>query len=227
MSALIQTLTDGLNNEIYPKTKTSAIYDENNVPLDTILNPLVGAKDEEGTTQIEDPVLHQTDIDQNISASTTKVPSSGVVKVINDNLGNPSSASSVTGADAFSKINTLNSNLANKETFNYTDITACSTYNEIVTAMKNNKTATAYGSVGTGSSSQNLRNLIGLPSNMTNLSYVGAVVQALGGITSNPVLIVFIYEQTSTTYASYSRFKFVYPIGNTYNALPWISAAPA
>ena len=38
MSAKIKTLLDKLGNKLYPKTKTSAVYDDNNVTLDTILS---------------------------------------------------------------------------------------------------------------------------------------------------------------------------------------------
>lgn len=47
--------------------------------------------------------------------STDKYPSSALVYAMNQNLGDPSSASAVTGADAFSKIGKLSSDLASKD----------------------------------------------------------------------------------------------------------------
>jgi hypothetical protein len=84
MSASIKTLIDKSDNEIYPKTKMSAVYDENNNNLSNIINNI------------------KTD------------------------LGNPSSASTVSGNDAFSKINKLDSDLANKT--NLYKITGASTF---------------------------------------------------------------------------------------------------
>ena len=49
--------------------------------------------------------------------STDKYPSSALVYAMNQNLGDPSSASAVTGADAFSKIGQLNSQLTNKASY--------------------------------------------------------------------------------------------------------------
>ena len=46
---------------------------------------------------------------QIINDNNTKIDTA--IGTLNSNLGSPSSASSVTGADAFSKINTLNSNI--------------------------------------------------------------------------------------------------------------------
>ena len=51
-----------------------------------------------------------------MASTTFEKPLDNDVSAISTNLGSPSSASEVTGADAFSKINTLNSNLANKVT---------------------------------------------------------------------------------------------------------------
>lgn len=112
MGATIRTLLDGNDDFIYPKTKTVAVYDENNNTLDQMLTPLLRGKNEQGTTPISDPNLLRSDIEQEVSTSTIKVPSSNLVKGLSDNLGSPSSASSVTGSDAFSKISTLNSDLA-------------------------------------------------------------------------------------------------------------------
>ena len=49
MSAKIKTLLDKLGGKIYPKTKTSAVYDENNTSLDTILSNIYN-KDESNET---------------------------------------------------------------------------------------------------------------------------------------------------------------------------------
>jgi hypothetical protein len=118
MSASIRTLLDTNNDLIYPKTKTAAVYDDNNNSLNEVLLSVIRGKTEQGTSPIEDPVVHKSDIEQTPSTDTNKIVSSNVVKNISDNLddietnlGDPSSASGVTGADAFSKINTLNSNL--------------------------------------------------------------------------------------------------------------------
>lgn len=48
-----------------------------------------------------------------MASTTFEKPLDNDVSAISTNLGSPSSASAVTGADAFSKINTLNSNLTN------------------------------------------------------------------------------------------------------------------
>jgi len=77
MGATIRTLLDENDDFIYPKTKTVAVYDENDNTLDNVIE----------------------DISDDVAELET-------------NLGDPSSASSVTGADAFSKISTLNSDLA-------------------------------------------------------------------------------------------------------------------
>ena len=124
-------------------------------------------------------------------------------------------------------ITQLNSDLVTKGNFEYVDVASCSTYPEIVTALRNNKTNIAYGSVGAQASSSNLRNLIGIPSASQNLSYMGAAIVAMGSLSANnnPVLLIFIYEQTNATYGERAKFKFVYPIGSTYNALPWITAS--
>ena len=47
------------------------------------------------------------------------IVSPSAVKNIDEKVGNPSSASSVSGNDAFSKINTLNSNITNKTSVSY------------------------------------------------------------------------------------------------------------
>ena len=93
--------------------------------------------------------------------------------------------------------------------------------------MQNAKTSRAYGSIGTQASSSNLRNLLGVPTGMTNLSYVAAAIQAMADVAGKPTLLIFVFEQTNATYGTYAKFKFVYPIGNTYNALPWITASPS
>jgi hypothetical protein len=118
MASFIKTITDIFNNKIYPKTKVNAVYDDNNNRLDTILaskqdtnSNFVYKGTGSATPSIDDPELRQSDISTTQSTSDITVPSSSLVKTMNDNLGNPSSASSVTGADAFSKISTLNSNL--------------------------------------------------------------------------------------------------------------------
>ena len=117
----------------------------------------------------------------------------------------------------------LNSQLTNKESYSFVDVSACSSYAAIVDAMQTAKTNEAYGSVG-GASSGELRALLGAASLFPNLAYVGAVIHAYGTITANPVLQIFIYEQTNTIYDGYAKMCWVYPIGNTYHALPWINA---
>lgn len=80
MSAKIKTLFDKVGNKLYPKTKVSAVYDDNDQPLDITLNEYIKAINEQGTTQITDPDLHRSDIEQVISESTTKVPSTKLLK---------------------------------------------------------------------------------------------------------------------------------------------------
>ena len=116
MSAIIKTIEDMLHNKIYPKTKVEAVYDNENNRLDSLLSAKEDASDDfvlkgtrESVPSISDPVLHQSDISTTQSTATNTVPSSSLVKTMNDNLGDPSSASSVTGANAFAKISKLNS----------------------------------------------------------------------------------------------------------------------
>ena len=52
--------------------------------------------------------------------STSKIPTSALVYAMNQNLGDPSSASAVTGADAFSKIGQLSSELTKQGTLTAT-----------------------------------------------------------------------------------------------------------
>lgn len=91
MSASIKTLADGFDNEVYPKTKTAAVYDDNDNLLDTILS------------------AKQNSTDSNLNTTAKTVV--GAINEVDSDLGSPSSASAVTGADAFSKISTLNSDL--------------------------------------------------------------------------------------------------------------------
>lgn len=92
MSASIKTLADGFNNEVYPKTKTAAVYDDNDNLLDTILS------------------AKQNSTDSNLNTTAKTVV--GAINEVDSDLGSPSSASAVTGADAFSKISSLNSDIA-------------------------------------------------------------------------------------------------------------------
>lgn len=127
MSTFIKTLKDFFDNTVYPITKTNAVYDSNNNRLDNVLASKQDASSNfvykgtgSATPSIDDPELRQSDISTTQSTSDITVPSSSLVKTMNDNLGDPSSASAVTGADAFSKISKLNSDLASlKQVYNY------------------------------------------------------------------------------------------------------------
>jgi hypothetical protein len=129
------TLPAGLYSVLYDGTNYQ-ISTDNTIPgvgsgdFDRYKETIAYLTDEEETGSITDPVVHVSELAQSLSTSTTTAPSVGLVKeeiddintAVSDigdsvsdletNLGNPSSASSVTGADAFSKISTLNSDLA-------------------------------------------------------------------------------------------------------------------
>ena len=57
------------------------------------------------------------------SGGNLTIVDNGALNDVNGNLGSPSSASSVTGDDAFSKINTLNGNIASIRKLKYMDLT--------------------------------------------------------------------------------------------------------
>jgi len=129
------TLPAGLYSVLYDGTNYQ-INTDNTIPgvgsgdFDRYKETIAYLTDEEETSAITDPVVHVSELAQSLSTSTTTAPSVGLVKeeiddintAVSDigdsvsdletNLGSPSSASSVTGADAFSKINTLNSDLS-------------------------------------------------------------------------------------------------------------------
>jgi len=167
MATVIKTIEDFFHNKVYPKTKTKAVYDDDNNRLDNILaskqdinSNFVYKGTGSATPSIDDPELRQSDISTTQSTSDITVPSSSLVKTMNDNLGNPSSASSVTGADAFSKISTLNSDLT-PQVFNITpatgytttSMTHCQKQGNIVELRIElsfaNSTATTFGEVAT------------------------------------------------------------------------------
>ena len=112
MSVVIKTIKDYFNNYIYPKTKTKAVYDDSNNRLDTVLSTAVHFDNDSSSGTISDPVLKQSDIATTLGTSDTVPASQKLVNTVNTNLGSPSSASAVSGTDAFSKISTLNSDLA-------------------------------------------------------------------------------------------------------------------
>ena len=62
------------------------------------------------------------------SDSTTDALSAAQGKVLNSNLGSPSSASGVAGNDAFSKINALNSKIARMESTQFEDTVTINAY---------------------------------------------------------------------------------------------------
>lgn len=111
MSVVIKTIKDYFNNYVYPKTKTKAVYDDSNNRLDNTLASVAHFDNDSSTGTISDPVLKQSDIATTLGTSDTKTASQNLVNTVNTNLGNPSSASAVTGADAFSKISSLNSDI--------------------------------------------------------------------------------------------------------------------
>ena len=117
MSVVIKTIKDYFNNYVYPKTKTKAVYDDSNNRLDTTLSTVVHFDNDSASGTISDPVLKQSDIATTLGTSDTKTASQKLVNTVNTTLGSASSASAVSGADAFSKISTLNSHLT-AETFN-------------------------------------------------------------------------------------------------------------
>lgn len=93
MAAIIKTIEDMLHNKIYPKTKVEAVYDDNNNRLDSLLSAKEDASDDivlKGTSEsvpsISDPILHQTDISTTQSTATNTVPSSSLVKGMNDSI---------------------------------------------------------------------------------------------------------------------------------------------
>lgn len=89
MAAKIKTLFDKLGNKLYPKTKTSAVYDDDGVTLNVSLNNYAHFIDEQSTTPISNPILYRSDIDTStLSESDVKVPSSNLVKqAISDAIG--------------------------------------------------------------------------------------------------------------------------------------------
>ena len=115
MSVVIKTIKDYFNNYVYPKTKTKAVYDDSNNRLDTTLSTVVHFDNDSSSGTISDPVLKQSDIATTLGTSDTVPASQKLVNTVNTTLGSASSASAVSGADAFSKISTLNSQLTSLE----------------------------------------------------------------------------------------------------------------
>ena len=77
MSAKIKTLLDKLGGKIYPKTKTSAVYDDNNVVLDSILS-----------TKLDKYSAGSSDWDSAPTENSTKaITSGGVYQAISDAIG--------------------------------------------------------------------------------------------------------------------------------------------
>ena len=97
MAAKIKTLFDKLGNKLYPKTKTSAVYDDNNVTLNVSLNNYAHFIDEQSITPISNPNLYRSDIDTSaLSESDVKVPSSNLVKTKIENVVKFRSPTSIT-----------------------------------------------------------------------------------------------------------------------------------
>lgn len=99
MAAIIETLKKW-GNIIYPNTKVEAVYDNSGNRLDGLL----------------DGKVNTSDVDAALSDSSTHPVQNKIVKsaidTVSTNLGSPSTASAVSGANAFAKISTLNSDLA-------------------------------------------------------------------------------------------------------------------
>ena len=133
MSVVIKTIKDYFNNYVYPKTKTKAVYDDSNNRLDTTLSTVVHFDNDSSSGTISDPVLKQSDIATTLGTSDTVPASQKLVNTVNTTLGSASSASAVTGADAFSKISTLNSQLTSliavEESDYYSVTIGAQTYN--------------------------------------------------------------------------------------------------
>ena len=95
---------------------TNYIFDSSDVRFDNTGTSLESVNVQDA---IDETFHHVTDYNEikttigNSTLTTTNKTLIGGINEVNSNLGLPSSASGVTGADAFSKINTLNSNKVN------------------------------------------------------------------------------------------------------------------
>ena len=120
MAAIIKTLEDFLHNKVYPKTKVEAVYDDSNNRLDSLLSAKENANDNfivkgsgSATPSISDPELRQSDISTTQSTSAITVPSSSLVKTMNDSISQINSqltpedfTSQVTFASGYTASNT-------------------------------------------------------------------------------------------------------------------------
>ena len=95
---------------------TNYIFDSSDVRFDNTGTSLESVNVQDA---IDETFHHVTDYNEikttigNSTLTTTNKTLIGGINEVNSNLGLPSSASGVTGADAFSKINTLNSKIHN------------------------------------------------------------------------------------------------------------------
>lgn len=106
MAAKIKTLFDKLGNKLYPKTKTSAVYDDNNVTLNVSLNNYAHFIDEQSTTPISNPTLYRSDIDTStLSESDVKVPSSNLVKTNIDTLNSDLAVHTINQNSSYTGVN--------------------------------------------------------------------------------------------------------------------------
>ena len=105
---------------------TNYIFDSSDVRFDNTGTSLESVNVQDA---IDETFHHVTDYNEikttigNSTLTTTNKTLIGGINELNSNLGLPSSASGVTGADAFSKINTLNSNIANIPVLKYMRLT--------------------------------------------------------------------------------------------------------
>ena len=77
MSAKIKTLFDKVGNKLYPKTKTSAVYDDNNNTLDSVI-----------ANKLDKYASGSSDWDSAPTQNSTKaITSGGVYQAISDAIG--------------------------------------------------------------------------------------------------------------------------------------------
>lgn len=77
MAAKIETLFNRFGRKIYPKTKTSAVYDDNNVALDSVI-----------ANKLDKYASGSSDWDSAPTQDSTKaITSGGVYQAISDAIG--------------------------------------------------------------------------------------------------------------------------------------------
>ena len=91
MSAYNATMLDENGNEVYPKSLAQNIYDGSD-RLDLLLEDTIFKGTGSSTPSVSDPELRQSDISTVQSTSNVTVPSSGLVKGMNDNISGISGA---------------------------------------------------------------------------------------------------------------------------------------